>query len=193
MYTRLNTTSLRSVLLAAAATFALSTGAFAAGEHGGGHGSVGKAMPKMGHGDGHAHGHGNAAGEPGKKADVTRTLNIDMTENRYSQEKITVKAGETIRFVIHNKGQLVHEFNIGTPAMHKGHQKEMMMMVDHGVLEADKINHAKMEHNGPNSVLLEPGKSGEIVWKFSKAGTFEIACNVPGHYDAGMVGELTVK
>ena len=81
--------------------------------------------------------------------------------------------------------------------------KEMMMMVDHGVLEADKINHAKMkmdmgggktmEHDDPNSVLLEPGKSGEIVWKFSKAGTFEIACNVPGHYDAGMVGELTVK
>ena len=152
---------------------------------------------------GHAHGHGNAAGEPGKKADVSRTLEIDMTENRYSQEKITVKAGETIRFVIHNKGELVHEFNIGTPAMHKGHQKEMMMMVDHGVLEADKINHAKMkmdmgggktmEHNDPNSALLEPGKSGEIVWKFSKAGTFEIACNVPGHYDAGMVGELTVK
>ena len=93
----------------------------------------------------------------------------------------------------------MHEFNIGTPAMHKGHQKEMMMMVDHGVLEADKINHDKMkmdmgggktmEHNDPNSALLEPGKSKEIVWKFSKAGTFEFACNVPGHYDAGMVGE----
>lgn len=194
--------------VAVALSLSISAGAMAAGSHGGGHGSGGHSSasemkPKMGHGDGHAHGHGNAAGEPGKKADVSRTLEIDMTENRYSQEKITVKAGETIRFVIHNKGELVHEFNIGTPAMHKGHQKEMMMMVDHGVLEADKINHAKMkmdmgggktmEHNDPNSALLEPGKSGEIVWKFSKAGTFEIACNVPGHYDAGMVGELTVK
>ena len=126
-----------------------------------------------------------------------------MTDNRYSTEKITVKAGETIRFVVSNKGQLVHEFNIGTPDMHKGHQKEMMMMVDHGVLEADKINHDKMkmdmgggktmEHNDPNSALLEPGKNKEIVWKFSKEGTFEFACNVPGHYDAGMVGEVQVK
>lgn len=200
-----NSISKTILTVAVALSLSISAGAMAAGSHGGGHGSSGKAMPKMGHSDGHGHsgGHGNAAGDPGKASDVTRTLNIDMTENRYSQEKITVKAGETIRFVIHNKGELVHEFNIGTPAMHKGHQKEMMMMVDHGVLEADKINHAKMkmdmgggktmEHNDPNSVLLEPGKSGEIVWKFSKTGTFEIACNVPGHYDAGMVGELTVK
>jgi uncharacterized cupredoxin-like copper-binding protein len=159
--------------------------AFAAGEHSGGHA------------------HSNDAGEPGRKADVTRTLKIDMTENRYSNEKVSVKTGETIRFVIRNKGELVHEFNIGTPSMHTAHQKEMMMMVDHGVLEADRINHDRMkmdmgggktmEHNDPNSVLLEPGKSGEIVWKFSNAGTFEIACNVPGHYEAGMVGSLDVK
>ncbi len=205
MYTRLNSSSIRGALLAAAATFALSTTALAAGEHGGGHGSAGKAIPKMGHSDGggHSGGHGNAAGEPGKASEATRTITIDMTDNRYSNEKITVKAGETVRFVIRNKGELVHEFNIGTPGMHKAHQKEMMMMVDHGVLEADKINHDKMkmdmgggrtmEHNDPNSALLEPGKSAKIVWKFSKAGTYEFACNVPGHYDAGMVGELTVK
>jgi len=128
--------------VAVALSLSISAGAMAAGSHGGGHGSGGHSSasemkPKMGHGDGHAHGHSNAAGEPGKKADVSRTLEIDMTENRYSQEKITVKAGETIRFVVHNKGELVHEFNIGTPGMHKVHQKEMMMMVDHGVLEAD--------------------------------------------------------
>jgi len=100
-------------------------------------------------------------------------------------------------------GVRILEFNIGTPGMHKVHQKEMMMMVDHGALEADRINHARMkmdmgggktmEHNDPNSALLEPGKSAEIVWKFSKAGTYEFACNVPGHYDAGMVGKLDVK
>ena len=205
-----NTSAICKSILTLAVTMALSasTGALAAGEHSGGHGgghgagghgSSSKMMPNAGHGGGHS----KAAGEPGKASEATRTLNIDMTDNRYSNEKITVKAGETIRFVIRNKGELVHEFNIGTPGMHKVHQKEMMMMVDHGVLEADKINHDKMkmdmgggktmEHNDPNSVLLEPGKSGEIVWKFSKAGTFEIACNVPGHYDAGMVGELTVK
>jgi uncharacterized cupredoxin-like copper-binding protein len=183
MYTRLNTTSFRGALLAAAATFALSTTVLAAGEHGGGH--------------------GDAAGEPGKASEVTRTVDIEMTDNRYSTEAVTVKAGETTRFVIRNTGELVHEFNIGTPGMHKVHQKEMMMMVDHGALEADRINHARMkmdmgggktmEHNDPNSALLEPGKSAEIVWKFSKAGTYEFACNVPGHYDAGMVGKLDVK
>ena len=212
MYTQFNTTSLRGALLAAAATFALTTTGLAAGEQGGGHGSGthaaedkmmpgpgGHMMSKAGHDGGHA----NAAGEPGKASEVTRSLEIDMTDNRYSAEEFTVKAGETIRFIIRNKGQLVHEFNIGTPDMHKSHQKEMMMMVDHGVLEADKINHDRMkmdmgngktmEHNDPNSALLEPGKSQEIVWKFSKAGTFEFACNVPGHYDAGMVGEVQVK
>jgi uncharacterized cupredoxin-like copper-binding protein len=204
-------------LTAAIATVSLSSHAFATEKHGGGHGTgmsgsethkpgggmmhqmKDKMMPGMGHRGGHA----NAAGEPGKASAVTRTLNIDMTDNRYSTEEIAVRAGETLRFIIRNKGELVHEFNIGTSVMHKGHQKEMMMMVDHGVLEADKINHARMkmdmgggktmEHNDPNSALLEPGKSKEIVWKFSKAGTFEFACNVPGHYDAGMVGEIRVN
>ena len=79
----------------------------------------------------------------------------------------------------------------------------MMMMVDHGVLEPDKINRDKMmmkmpngetmEHNDPNSVLLEPGKTGEVIWKFSKKGGLEIGCNVPGHYDAGMVSTVTFK
>lgn len=173
-----------SMLIAAVAvSMAVSTPVHAAGEHGGGH--------------------SNAAGEPGKASEAARTLTIDMTDNRYSTEEITVKAGETVRFLIRNTGELVHEFNIGTPVMHKAHQKEMMMMVDHGVLEADKINHDKMkmdmgggrtmEHNDPNSALLEPGKRKEIVWKFSKAGTYEFACNVPGHYDAGMVGEIRVN
>ena len=202
-----------------------STYVFAQGGHGGGHGSSNGSgqmkpsenmpsgsshmkpgehmMPGTAHGAGAGHGPGSAAGEPGKESEVSRSVTIDMTDNRYSIEDITVKAGETIRFVVSNKGQLVHEFNIGTPDMHKGHQKEMAMMVDHGVLEPHKINHARMkmdmgggrtmEHNDPNSALLEPGKSKTIVWKFSNAGMFEFACNVPGHYDAGMVGEVEVK
>src|SRR3546814_3359008 len=82
-------------------------------------------------------------------------------------------------------------------------QAEMMMMVDHGVLEPDRINRERMkmdmgggmtmEHDDPNSLLLEPGKSGEIVWTFTKAMELEFACNVPGHYDAGMVGTMSVK
>ena len=125
-----------------------------------------------------------------------------MTDNLYSPENIEVKKGETVRFVLKNKGEFVHEFNIGTAKMHKAHQKEMMMMVEHGVLEPDKINYARMkmdmgggktmEHNDPNSALLEPTKSVQIIWKFDTDSKLEFACNIPGHYESGMVGNISI-
>jgi len=158
-----------------------------------GHGMQGQRM----------HGGSGANGEPGKKSQVNRTIKVEMHDNFYKPEKFSIKDGETIRFVVANKGRLVHEFNVATRKQHMGHQKEMMMMVEHGVLEPDKINHDKMmmkmpngetmEHNDPNSVLLEPGKTGEVIWKFSKKVDLEIGCNVPGHYDAGMVSKVTFK
>lgn len=139
-------------------------------------------------------------GEPGAADEVSRTIVITMQDNLFDPESILVSEGETIRFVIKNEGEFVHEFNIGTAAMHAGHQKEMMMMMEHGVLEADKINHhmmkmdmgngKTMEHNDPNSVLLEPSKTAEVIWKFSKIAELEFACNVPGHYDSGMMGAV---
>ena len=202
---------LKSVLTALIFTGALSLASgqvIASGSHSGGHGSE-----KAGHGHGsekggHGHGSGGHAhsydfGEPGKASEVDRTIEIVMKENFYEPESISVKAGETVRFKIVNQGELVHEFNIGTRLMHMVHQKEMELMVDHGVLEADRINHERMkmdmgggktmEHDDPNSVLLEPGESGEIIWKFTKATELEFACNVPGHYDAGMMGRLHFK
>lgn len=188
MRTRKNPTLIYISALTAilALTLSVSTGAMAAGKHGGGHG----------------HGGGANIGKPGKAADVSRTITVTMTDNRYSPEKIEVKKGETIRFVVKNKGEFVHEFNIGTAKMHARHQKEMMTMMEHGVLEPDKINHAKMkmdmgggktmEHNDPNSTLLEPKKSAEIIWKFSSDAKLEFACNVPGHYESGMVGKFSV-
>jgi len=170
----------------------LSSNAYAAGQHGGGHGHSEK--------KGHGHGASASIGEPGKASEVTRTIDVVMTDNRYSPEMISVEKGETIRFVVKNKGEIVHEFNIGTAAMHGAHQKEMVTMFEHGVLEVDKIHHDKMkmkmpgggtmEHDDPNSVLLEPGKSAELVWKFSGNASLEFACNLPGHYDAGMVGDV---
>ena len=148
----------------------------------------------------HGHGSGAGIGEAGTAQDVTRTIDVTMYDNYYEPEKITVKEGETIRFVVKNEGQLVHEFNIATAAMHKAHGPEMMMMVEHGVLEADRINWdaaKKMQetmghgmHDGPNSLLLEPGKSGKVIWTFPDHTDLEFACNIPGHYDAGMAGEI---
>ncbi|MEL0108393.1 MAG: plastocyanin/azurin family copper-binding protein, partial [Rhodospirillaceae bacterium] len=88
--------------------------------------------------------------------------------------------------------------------MHKAHQKQMMTMMDHGMIGASKINHERMKmdhgdgkmmmkHDDPNSLLLEPGKSGEIIWKFTKPMKLEFACNVPGHYQSGMVGRIKFK
>lgn len=142
-------------------------------------------------------------GEAGKSSDVTRTINVKMYDNYYEPENISIKEGETVKFVITNLGELVHEFNIATAEMHKAHGPEMMMMVDHGVLEADKINQEaakKMQasmghglHNAPNSALLEPGKSGEVIWSFPKKAELEFACNVPGHYESGMVGKIKLS
>lgn len=150
----------------------------------------------------HDGGHDNnsAVGASGNAADVTRTIEVKMHDNYYEPESISVKEGETVRFKIVNTGELVHEFNIGTAEMHAEHQEEMMMMMEHGVLEADKINRdmmkmdmgngKTMEHNDPNSALLEPKESAEIIWKFADAAKLEFACNVPGHYASGMMGEV---
>lgn len=141
-------------------------------------------------------------GEPGKMDDVTKTLEITLGDNFFSPENIVLKQGEIVRFKIKNTGEFVHEFNIGTAVMHSAHQKEMAQMMEHGVLEADKINHGQMkmnmgtgkghamEHSDPNSVLLEPGDTAEIIWKFSQPASLEFACNVPGHYETGMVGNF---
>lgn len=152
------------------------------------------------HGDGHGHGQGTKSGEPGKASEVGRSITVQMYDNYYEPESIEVKPGETVRFVVENKGNLVHEFNIGTPDMHESHQKEMTMMVEHGVIQGGKLNRNMMEmdmgngmsmkHDDPNSLLLEAGESQEIVWKFSEKGNIEFACNVPGHYQAGMYGDV---
>ncbi|MBS3805051.1 MAG: cupredoxin domain-containing protein [Oleiphilaceae bacterium] len=167
--------------MAAALTTTLAPAVFAAGEHGDHHGS-------------------SAVGEAGNAGDVSRTVEILMVDNYYEPESISVNKGETVRFVVKNDGAMVHEFNIGTPAMHQAHQDEMQMMVEHGVLKGDHIDHEMMEmdmgdghsmkHDDPNSVLLEPGQSDEIIWTFSEDTELEFACNVPGHYQAGMVGTI---
>lgn len=148
------------------------------------------------------HGKGASIGEPGTKAKAARTVTITVRDNLYEPETVTVRKGETVRFVVVNKGELLHEFNIGTAAMHAEHQKEMMQMAEHGMITATGINnqmmnmdHGKagmpsMKHDDPNAVLIEPGKSAELTWKFSKDAELEMACNLPGHYEAGMVGHI---
>ncbi|MGK6306162.1 cupredoxin domain-containing protein [Variovorax sp. DT-64] len=139
------------------------SGASAAGNHAGGHG------------------HGEAIGTPGVAAKATRTVKVDMTDGmRFNPSSINVKQGETVRFVVTNSGKLKHELVLGTEKELKEHYELMK-------------KNPEMEHADPNMVTLAAGKTGEIVWQFTKAGKVDFACLQPGHYDAGMKGAVNVS
>ena len=141
-----------------------------------------------------------AIGVKGKEENVDRVIKVLMYDNYYQPNIFKVKKNETIKFVVENKGELVHEFNIATKKMHLKHQTEMIEMVENEILLADKIDKIKMKemskknpsmaHSHSNSVLLSPGESTELIWKFSNTLDIEAACNVPGHYDAGMIAKI---
>lgn len=121
-----------------------------------------------------------SAGEPGDPRKPARTIEIAMSEMTYEPSKIEVKRGEQIRFVVRNVGREDHEFLLATTKENLKHAEVMK-------------KHPHMEHDEANGVRLAPSKSAEIVWKFTKAGTFEFSCLIPDHRDYGMVGRVTVK
>lgn len=128
--------------------------------------------------DGHHH---NAIGKPGEASAVTRTVEVDMTDDmRFTPARIAVKRGETIRFVVTNSGKLRHEFVLGTEHELKAHYEVMKKFPE-------------MEHDDPNMASVEPDGRGEVVWQFTRAGRVDFACLQPGHYDAGMKGRIAVS
>ena len=141
-----------------------------------------------------------AIGVKGNEENVDRVIKVLMYDNYYQPDNFKIKKNETIKFEIENKGQLVHEFNIASKKMHLKHQPEMMTMVENEILLVDKIDKEKMKemskknpamaHSHSNSVLLSPGESAELIWKFSNSLDLEAACNVPGHYEAGMIAKI---
>jgi len=142
-------------------------------------------------------------GSKGNVADVTRIIKVVMYDNYYEPSSFQIKKGETIKFEVENAGMLVHEFNIANKMMHMKHQPEMIKMVENGILLAFSIDKEKMKkmakmdksmgHSHSNSVLLEPKQKGDIIWKFDNAANIEVACNVPGHYQAGMIAKVNIK
>ena len=144
---------------------------------------------EAGHGGHGGHAMPAEAGSPGKASEATRVVTIVATDSAFSPNAVAVKAGETVRFIVRNDGKLVHELTIGSKAMQLEHQSEMLGFAVSGAIGLDSVDRAKLgAHDHGNNVLLEPGKTGEIVWTFAKATELEFGCNVPGHYDAGMLG-----
>ncbi|MDB5502291.1 MAG: copper resistance protein [Tardiphaga sp.] len=123
---------------------------------------------------------GYAAGEPGDPKKPARKIEILMNEMDYSPAVIDVKRGEQVRFVLRNIGAEAHEFLLATTAENLKHGEAMKKNPD-------------MEHDEPNGLRLAPKKSGEVLWKFSKPGTFEYSCLIPTHRESGMIGKVVVK
>ena len=119
----------------------------------------------------------------GKAADpkkAARQIRVDMADTmRFTPAEITVKRGDTVRFVAKNSGKVMHEMVLGTMKELKEHA-EMMK------------KHPGMEHDEPHMLHVAPGKTGEMGWRFTRAGEFYYGCLVPGHFEAGMVGRIKV-
>ena len=139
-------------------------------------------------------------GEKGDPAEVSKVIKIKMYDNYYEPSEFKIKKNQTIKFIIFNYGEFVHEFNIATKKMHLKHQPEMLRLVENKILLVDRIDKKKMKelskkdhsmsHSHSNSVLLEPNESAEIIWKFNTEADLEAACNVPGHYEVGMIAKI---
>jgi uncharacterized cupredoxin-like copper-binding protein len=170
----------RIIRLSAAALLALAAAAFApelmtpASAHGDAHG---------GHVGSHA-ARSFEAGEPGDATEPHRTIEIVMREGdgsmSFGPDRVEAKAGEQIKFVIRNEGQLDHELLIDSFANNQKHKAEME-------------KHPEMDHEEANGARLKPSARKELIWRFTKAGTFEFACLIPGHYEAGMKGVIVVR
>jgi len=120
-------------------------------------------------------------GREGDPKKVTRTIQVDMSDNmRYSPMEITIKRGETVRFVAKNSGKVMHEMVLGTMKELKEHFELMR-------------KHPGMEHDEPHMAHVKPGGTAPMVWEFTKAGEFYYGCLMPGHFEAGMVGKIIVK
>ena len=173
---------MKKFLIAAAAAM------FAVGSYAHGDDDHATSAPKSGakasgghaHSGGHGHGDADVIGAPGQAGKVSRAVTVDMTDTmRFTPASISAKQGETIRFTVKNSGQVKHEFVLGTDKELKEHYELMKKFPE-------------MEHSDPNRVTVAPGKTGEVLWQFTKAGKIDFACLQPGHYDAGMKGAVNV-
>ncbi len=121
-----------------------------------------------------------AWGIAGDARAVTRTIEVTMSDAmRFTPDRIEVKQGEIVKLILKNKGAMLHEFVLGTKAVLDEHAALM-------------VKFPNMEHDEPYMTHVKPGESGAMLWNFNRAGQFEFACLIAGHYQAGMVGKVNV-
>lgn len=120
-------------------------------------------------------------GEPGKAGAVTRTIEVKMSDTmRFHPENISVRRGETVRFVVKNDGLEPHEFMLG----------EIRALQEHAEVMR---KHPTMVHDEPNAITVNPSQTGELIWRFTTSGRVDFACLIPGHFEKGMKGDIRVS
>lgn len=140
---------------------------------------------------GHPGGGVTAFGQPGDVKKISRTVRIEATDIKYNLTDLTFKVGETVKFVLINKGGQDHELSLGDSATQLKHRKMMQDMAAMPDMDMSKMP----GHENMNDTMLmtKPGQTKELVWQFTKAGMFEFACNYPGHAEVGMTGKIVVR
>jgi len=136
-------------------------------------------MPSM---DGRSHPE-FSFGQPGDAAKADKVVQITMGDMNFDPQMLTVAIGQTIRFVVTNRSEIDHDFTIGDAVTQRAHREEMLEVMQNGGTE---------HRNDPNAVLVKAGEQQELVWTFTVAGPLEFDCNIPGHFEAGMRGTISV-
>ena len=180
-----NNAHLLGALAASAFLLMTSSAALAQEGHGNSMDHMQGAMPEHMEGAPQQHMTEGLYGEPGDAKMENRTITVTATEIAFDLKDIEVKQGETIRFVLINKGEQPHELVLGDAREQAEHRQ---MMIEMAGMDMSQMGHA--DHN---SISVEPGETKELIWHFTKPGHFEFACNFPGHADLGMRGPLNVK
>jgi len=180
--------ALAGALLAGSAPAAFAHGASQEAAHDANHGKSQDASHDKSHDKGHAPARVAAAtpdadtafGRAGDPAKAARKIRIEMSDTmRFTPDAIEVRRGETVSFEVVNAGRVLHEMVIGTEAELEAHAQLMKKFPG-------------MEHDEPYMAHVDPGKAGRIVWQFTRPGEYRFACLVPGHFESGMTGRITV-
>lgn len=146
--------------------------------------SIAGASP--GHGGEEARGGAFAFGSPAERSEADRTIQVKAKDQMtFSPERMEVQAGETVRFVVENVGSVQHSFTLATPAGQEAHEKEMQ-----GMSQEKLAGHMQQD---PTGIVVQPGETKTLTWRFAQGGPVQFACHIPGHYSAGMKGRIGVS
>jgi uncharacterized cupredoxin-like copper-binding protein len=133
--------------------------------------------------------HGDHRTVSRQAAGVDRTVLVEARDVEFDLATIEVTAGETIRFVVTNRGDFAHDFTLGDPHTQRAHREVMAAMMEAG----EAGHHGAHGHGQANAIMLQPGETKELIWTFAAADAFEFACNIPGHYESGMMGVIEIE